>query len=212
MLVEENLLIQRADVVIASAARLQEELSKQRNDIALIRNGGEIEYFSRPPTQIAWKKTRPVVGYYGAIAEWFDMVLLVESAKAYPEWDFVLVGAVTDCDLTEAKKTENIHFVGEVPYGILTEYSGAFDVCLIPFKIIELTLCSNPVKVYEYLAAGKPVVSTGLPEVRLLSEYVYVEDTNSAFVESIASAMADAESGNREKVLRQGAETRCCGT
>ncbi|OYD25989.1 glycosyl transferase family 2 [Oceanimonas baumannii] len=146
-------------------------------------------FFSTPCKHKLYQSERPVVGYYGAISEWFDMELVIASARAYPEWDFVLVGNTFGCDTEKAEKQPNIYFTGEVPYTELPGYLAAFDVCTIPFQLIELTLCTNPVKVYEYLAAGKPVVTTAMPELQLISEMVHVADNEESYIAALSSAM-----------------------
>lgn len=189
MLNEENLLLKSADLVITTSLRLSDIISEKANNI-IIRNGAEVDYFSREPKDTYLPKTRPIVGYYGAIAEWFDIDLLIKSAKQYPQYDFILIGEVT-CDISKAKKVENIKCLGEVSYDKLTGYLKSFDVCLIPFKLIELTLCTNPVKVYEYLAAGKPVVCTAMPEVKIIDDMVHVADSHEAFLDCIEVAMKE---------------------
>lgn len=189
MLTEEDKLFKSSDLVITTAQRLSESVAQHRENI-IIRNGCEADYFAKIPEQGALTKTRPIVGYYGAIAEWFDLELLIAAAQAYPQYDFVMIGGAT-CDIAPAKKISNIKFLGEIPYAKLTPYLKDFDVCLIPFKLIELTLCTNPVKVYEYLAAGKPVVCTEMPEVVVMGDVVHVADTQEQFIAQIAIAMSE---------------------
>lgn len=105
-----------------------------------------------------------------------------------PQYDFVLIGNVTT-DVSCFKNQSNIKLLGEVPYKDLTKYLVSFDVCIIPFIINDLTLCTNPVKVYEYLAAGKPVVATAMPEVVLIEEKVFIASDAEAFSLSIEKAM-----------------------
>lgn len=191
MLDEENKLLESSDLVITTAQRLSDLIAEKKENV-IIRNGAEINYFATDPQVSLLEKKRPIVGYYGAIAEWFDVDLLVKSAENYPQWDFVIIGNVT-CDVSKAKKLKNINFLGEVPYDKLTGYLREFDVCLIPFKLIELTLCTNPVKVYEYLAAGKPVVCTAMPEVKIIDDIVHVADSEKCFVDMIALAMEESQ-------------------
>ncbi|OEE68430.1 hypothetical protein A1OO_20475 [Enterovibrio norvegicus FF-33] len=158
-----------------------------------MRNGAEVEYFSKRPNTInLLNKNRPIVGYYGAIAEWFDVQLLIRCAKAYEDWDFIMIGNVT-CDVSEAKKLGNVRFLGEIPYDKLTGFLADFDICLIPFKLIELTLCTNPVKVYEYLAAGKPVVCTAMPEVKIIDDMVHVAESYKDFIKLMQVAMDESK-------------------
>ena len=82
----------------------------------MIRNAAEIERFSTAPERLAYPSERPVAGYLGAIADWFDMDLVIAAAKRFQDWDFVLVGDTAFCDLSKAKKISNIKLIGEVPY------------------------------------------------------------------------------------------------
>jgi GT2 family glycosyltransferase/glycosyltransferase involved in cell wall biosynthesis len=204
MLTEEEMLFKSSDLVITTAQRLSESVA-QYSDNIIIRNGCEVEYFSRIPENGVLTKSRPVVGYYGAIAEWFDFDLLIAAAKAYPQYDFVLIGGITG-DVSAAKKIENIKFLGEIPYAQLTPYLKDFDICLIPFKLIELTLCTNPVKVYEYLAAGKPVVCTAMPEVIIMDEVVHVGYSQNEFIQKIALAMSEIDNAALRETRREWAK------
>src|SRR6185369_151204 len=142
-----------------------------------IRNGCEVEHFaSVPPGRELQRDGRPVIGYFGAISEWFDIALVVALARARPGWRFVLVGSTFGCDTREARRLPNIEMKGEVPYAELPGWVHGFDVCIIPFVLNELTSCTNPVKVYEYLSAGKPVVATRLPELVAIADQVYLAD------------------------------------
>ena len=202
MLGEEELLLKSADLVITASARLSEIVANEADNV-LIRNAGEIDFFAKQPESLKIETNRPVVGYYGAIAEWFDMDLIIKAARYYPEWNFVLVGAVTDQDTEEAASLPNVRFTGEVPYKDLPGYLYAFDVCMIPFKICELTLCTNPVKVYEYCAAGKPVVSSSMPELMEIDDIVYVADGSDEFIEKLALAMSEREDKSLAKKRSQ---------
>jgi GT2 family glycosyltransferase/glycosyltransferase involved in cell wall biosynthesis len=204
MLTEEEKLFKSSDLVITTAQRLSETVAHYRKN-TIIRNGCEADYFAKIPELGALTKTRPIVGYYGAIAEWFDFDLLIAAAKAYPQYDFVMIGATT-CDISAAQKIENIKFLGEIPYSKLTPYLKDFDVCLIPFKLIELTLCTNPVKVYEYLAAGKPVVCTAMPEVKLMGDVVHVAESTQEFINHIALAMNEGSDENLRSIRREWAK------
>jgi GT2 family glycosyltransferase/glycosyltransferase involved in cell wall biosynthesis len=174
----EHTLVKEADGVIVTSDFLGEIVGRTRS-FDTIRNGVDMKYFSRPPETVWQPPGSPVIGYYGAISDWFDMELVVHCARRHPKWQFVLIGAVDGCDIAEAALLPNVTFLGEKPYDELTHYLYAFDVCLIPFKVVDLTRATNPVKVYEYLCAGKPVVATDLPELRRLPAGM-VEVTESA--------------------------------
>ncbi|MFQ2035811.1 glycosyltransferase [Aeromonas veronii] len=187
MLEQENALLKDADLVITTAELLSQNISVIRENV-IIRNGAEIEFFKERPSEELLEISRPIVGYYGAIAEWFDIELLLKTAKLLPQYDFVLIGNVTT-DVSCFKNQSNIKLLGEVPYKDLTKYLASFDVCTIPFIINDLTLCTNPVKVYEYLAAGKPVVSTAMPEVVLIKDKVFIASDAENFSLCIEEAM-----------------------
>lgn len=191
IIAEEKKLLISSDLVVATSQRLSAIISNIRDNI-IIRNAAEVAYFSADPSECCIQKNKPIVGYYGAIAEWFDVELVAKCAENYPNYDFVLIGQVT-CDVSILKKKPNVIFLGEIPYKDLTKYLKAFDVCLIPFKIIELTLCTNPVKVYEYLVTGKPVVCTAMPEVKIIDEYVHVAGEHQDFIDSIELAMSEID-------------------
>jgi GT2 family glycosyltransferase/glycosyltransferase involved in cell wall biosynthesis len=185
----EKSLIKEADAVIVTSDFLGEIVGAER-PFDTVRNGVDLKYFSRAPETIYQPAARPVIGYYGAIAEWFDMELIVHCARRHPKWHFVLIGAVDGCDVTEAASLPNVEFLGEKSYGELTHYLYAFDVCLIPFKLVDLTRATNPVKVYEYLCAGKPVVATDMPELRRLpAGMVEIARTHAEFEKAVATCL-----------------------
>lgn len=202
----ETQLLRQADLVLASSAPLRELIRKAGRDSVLIRNAAEVEFFSKRPKRLAIKRDRPIIGYYGAIAEWFDIALLTQMAKDNPQWAFELVGSTRGCNITQASRLPNITFHDEVPYAVLPEFLYAFDVCLIPFKRVPLTECTNPVKIYEYLAAGKPVVATPLPELQAIGDLIHLASTPAEFAEKISTALADAQNKDSAKRRRDWAQ------
>lgn len=189
---EETRLLEKADLVITTSATLSDKIARQREN-TLVRNAADSEWFATPPEHLRYQSEKPVVGYFGAISEWFDIDLIIKAADACPEYDFVLIGSTYLCDIKRAQEVDNIHFIGEVPYEDLKGYLYAFDVCLIPFQICELIHHTNPVKLYEYLAAGKPVVATAMPELKLVDEHVYVSDDAESFISNIHQALAEKD-------------------
>jgi GT2 family glycosyltransferase/glycosyltransferase involved in cell wall biosynthesis len=194
MLREEQALVERADLVITTSAWLEQEIARTRPSV-LVRNGAEVKRFGTT-SKVPRTNCRPVVGYIGAVSEWFDIGLVQEVARRCPEFDFEIVGAVTVIDVADASREHNIRFVGEVPYEEAADWVGRFDVCLIPFQITPLTIATNPVKVYEYLAAGKPVVSTPLPELEPMSDMVHMAADAPGFAAAVKAAVL--ECGNSE--------------
>ncbi len=156
----ERELIAEADVTITTSSWLENAVAPHARKVEILRNACDFEHFSKVPAVVDRDRHgRPVIGYYGAIAEWFDLDLVELVANSHPECSVVLIGADTVNAKSRLGKLPNVTFTGEVPYGLLPQYLHGFDVCLLPFKIIPLTLATNPVKAYEYLSAGKPVVA-----------------------------------------------------
>ena len=194
-------LVRDADFVITSSQYLHDNLGSVRTN-TIVRNGCEYAFFSAALSG-RYRSDRPVVGYIGAIAKWFDINLVADAARRLPDWRFVLVGSTVGCDIEEAKKMPNIEFVGETPYTRVPYYLSGFDVCMIPFQITELTKATNPVKVYEYLSAGKPVVSTPMPEVVRLGDRVFIADGGEAFVDQLQAAYAVRNDRERQRDWRE---------
>ncbi len=114
-------------------------------------------------------------------------------AKRHPECSVLLIGADTVNAKTKLGKLPNVTFTGEVAYQKLPFYLHAIDVCLLPFKVIPLTMATNPVKVYEYLSAGKPVVTVDLPEMAQFDELVYPAADEKTFLAAVDAILSHPE-------------------
>ena len=169
----EEQLLRKSDLVIVSAELLRESKSRFNPQTVLVRHGVDFEHFrkaldpaTRVPQEIA-NLPRPVIGFFGLIADWVDTDLMAKVAQRFPGGSLVVLGkATTDMSVLNLP---NVHLLGRKPYEDLPAYCKGFDVALMPFRINELTLNANPLKVREYLAAGLPVVSTDIPEVRAVN-------------------------------------------
>ncbi|MBK9489118.1 MAG: glycosyltransferase [Haliscomenobacter sp.] len=107
----------------------------------------------------------PRLGFYGVIDERFDIDLIKQAADAQPDWHFVLVGPIIKIDASTLPKNKNIHYLGPKTYEELPSYLSGWDIALIPFAINESTRYISPTKTPEYLAGGKPVISTAITDV-----------------------------------------------
>lgn len=205
----EQLLFARSELVITTSTWLNDHVVRKGARTALVRNACDFEHFCLAPAEIYRDAAgRRIIGYYGAIAEWFDIDLVAAVARAFPEELVLLVGADTIGAARQLKGIPNIEFVGEVPYARLPYYLHAFDVCLLPFKVIPLTLATNPVKAYEYLAAGKPLVTVDLPEMSQFDGLVSVAKTEDDFIAAVQqelqmSATGEAAKGRAEFAAQQ---------
>lgn len=182
-------LLATSDMVVASSQFLYDIAGKYNANVKIIRNGTEFTHFHS-----AFGNTeheRKVIGYYGAIAEWFQIAKVVYLAVHFPECDIVLVGHVT-CGEHDLKRYSNIKLLGEKPYDTLPEYLKDFDVCIIPFDTsTNLIKATNPVKFYEYLSAGKKIVSTEIPELEpYRNEYVYMANENEKFADYVKKCLS----------------------
>lgn len=196
----EQQLASKADVVVVTSDALAESFQWRRG-CHIIRNGCEFGRFSQA---IRVKPLScPIIGYVGAVSSWFDGQLLFELAQARPDWQFDIYGATVHADIAAARSLHNVHFFGEISYESVPGAIANFDVCIIPFKLNSLTLATNPVKVYEYLAVGRPVVATELPEL-VGMEAVDVFCTNSAqkFINQVERALDIADQPDRVKVRK----------
>ncbi len=192
VLAAEQKLISDADLLIVTSTWLDEALAPVNGHRALIRNGTEFAHFDQRPDRVFKDRAgRKIIGYYGAIAEWFDVELVRAVAVRFPDCLVLLVGNDTAGAAETLDGLDNVVFIGEVPYAELPYYLHAFDVALLPFRVIELTLATNPVKVYEYLSAGKPVVSVNLPEIAQFGPLVYRADSQEAFLDAVRVAITE---------------------
>lgn len=189
---EEDALVEMADVVTVSADFLFRQFSHVDKKALLVRNGTEFLHFhDSQPTPALAHLPHPIIGYYGAISEWFDAEFIATAARQRPEWCFVLIGDTFGANLRSLHGLANVHLLGEKPYAELPGYLQCFDVSCIPFHLTELTRATDPVKFYEYLSAGKPVVATRLPELLSFSDFLYFATGAEEFIGKIAQALQE---------------------
>ena len=141
----------------------------------------------------------PVIGFFGLIEAWIDLDLIAFLARSRPSWTFLLIGRVA-VDVGELAKLSNVLFVGPQPYEDLARWAKAFDVAIIPYRLTEQVLHANPLKLREYLATGKPVVSVSTPEIRQFAEYVRIAEDRAQFLRAVELALT--EDSESERTLR----------
>jgi glycosyltransferase involved in cell wall biosynthesis len=196
----EDRLLRLADLVIVSSELLYQSKIKANPNTVLVRHGVDYSHFRRAlnaetkiPEEIA-TLPRPVIGFHGLIADWVDLNLVAEVAKQFSRGSIVMVGKTTT-STAALRDLPNVHLLGRKPYAALPAYCKGFDVALNPFRINELTLNSNPLKVREYLAAGLQVVSTAIPEVEILNQCRIGRDS-AGFIGEIETALLDPGPNN----------------
>ena len=199
----EKKILTNADLVTTTSLYLDEMAAEYTSSHTIVRNAGEYTHFATPPATVYKDpEGRKIIGYCGAIAEWFDGELIRSLSKAFPEHLILLVGGDTANVASLLKGCKNVVFIGEVAYSDVPHYVHAFDVCLLPFQVIPLTLATNPVKVYEYLATGKPVVCVDLPEVEQFGEHSFKADTYEGFADCVRMALSP-EANTEDKISQR---------
>jgi glycosyltransferase involved in cell wall biosynthesis len=174
-------------IVVATADRLYREvLACRSGNCALVTNGVDYGHFNvardpetiPAPLRMAIAAGKPIIGYMGALASWFDYGLVARIARERPDYTVVLIGFDYDGTLAhhQLDKLPNLIFTGPVPYQQLPRYACWFDVATIPFLLNEITASTSPVKLFEYMALGQPIVTTALPECRKYRSVLVAED------------------------------------
>jgi glycosyltransferase involved in cell wall biosynthesis len=175
----ERRLIEKADIQVVSSQPLFDAKRRYNPNTYLVTHGVDVEHFRRAcdgstpvPKEIS-RLRKPVIGFFGLIADWVDLSLLRQMAESRPEWSVVIIGNVAT-DTSPLHGLNNVHLFGRREYQDLPAYCRGMDVGILPFVVNELTQAANPLKIREYLAAGLPVVATDIPEVRRLDGQVEV--------------------------------------
>jgi glycosyltransferase involved in cell wall biosynthesis len=167
----ERFLMSNADVVFTGGYQLFESKVQHHDNVHFYGCGVDVEHYGRArrsdtalPAEVA-DLPHPVLGYFGVIDERLDYELLAQVAQAFPQGSVVMVGPHAKVDPAALPRRSNIHWLGQRTYAQLPPLVKSFDVCLMPFALNDATRYINPTKTLEYMAAGKPVVSTAVPDV-----------------------------------------------
>ncbi|HYN44222.1 MAG TPA: glycosyltransferase, partial [Thermoanaerobaculia bacterium] len=193
----ERGILESADTVVATSRLLERRLRLTNRPVELVPNGCDVGYFSSIAPRS--REGRPTVGYYGCIADWFDADLVADVAEKRPDWDFVLIGPTYLADLTRLPALPNVSFPGLVPYGQLLERIEPFDVFILPFRRSSLTEAANPVKAYEIMAMGRPLVSVPLPELEPFGDLIRFGSDPIEFERQIEAAIREDDPGIEER-------------
>lgn len=194
-------LTRRADIVFASAQSLADQKRELNPNTFYSPHGVDLAHFGQaveglpPPADVA-HLSRPVIGYWGWIADYFDLPAIAHVARTRPDWTILLIGEAT-IDLSAIDSLPNVVVLGRRPYEQLPAYASLCDVLLIPRILNPLTRSMNPLKLREYLATGRPVVSSPMPEVvaakeRKYGEAVALADDGPGYVAAIEQQLARA--------------------
>jgi glycosyltransferase involved in cell wall biosynthesis len=174
--------LKEATVVASVAQRLHNTMLSRRPDALYLPNAVEYWRFADSSPDLPRDKDiedflrdgKPIAGYYGSMAEWLDYEMLGEVARLRTDWNFLLIGQMYDDSIRERARSTirrpNVRWIGHREYETLPSYLRLFDVATIPFLINDITLATSPLKLYEYFAGGKPVITTRMPECESFAE------------------------------------------
>ncbi|MEA5010988.1 MAG: glycosyltransferase [Angelakisella sp.] len=188
MIDEHYRLMKCADITVCTARELYEKALPYAKKAILSPNAGDYVFFKNNSNVSVNKllegklcSAQCVIGYYGCLAKWFDYDLVLQVARTKPQWYFVLVGYCFDgtAEILKNYKLENIICIPAQPYQQLPSFISAFDIQCIPFVINDITKSTSPVKLFEYMASGKPILTSRLPEClqyKSVETYVGIED------------------------------------
>lgn len=214
---QERELMARADLLFAGGPTLFETRRSRHPDAHLFPSGVDGAHFARsladdlriPEPMRALPN--PIIGYFGVIDERIDFGLLRDVALARPDWSFVMVGPLLKVHEDRLPRVPNLHFLGRREYEELPSHLKAFDVAMMPFAVNEATRSISPTKTLEYMAAGRPVVSTPIRDViSLYGAVVRVAGTTGGFVEAIQAALDEGDEARKERRAREEALLAAC--
>ena len=205
----EARLLSTVDLVFTGGPTLYRQRRDMHPSVHCFPSGVEAAHFASTSVssheELA-RQRRPILGYYGVIDERLDLDLLAEIADRRPDWTIALIGPVAKIDESTIPMRDNIVRFGQQAYDDLPAFLACFDVALMPFARNEATRAISPTKTLEYLAGGKPVVSTPITDViALYGDAVEIAATGEEFVaaaESVLNRTSDADRQWRSRAAR----------
>ena len=202
---DEKKLISRVDLVFRVSAQLLNYLKIPNTKVFDIPNGVDIdlfnpERFSDESSQDDMKDIpRPIIGFSGSIGKWIDIELLIQVSKRFEKESLVIIGLnEKNPNIHKLQQLKNVHFLGMKSREEVPQYISGFDVCLMPFNRTEVGKGLLPLKMFEYLALGKPIVATSSEVLKQFEKVLYLADDKDAFVQEIENAMGDHDRTNSD--------------
>jgi glycosyltransferase involved in cell wall biosynthesis len=200
----ERLLMSHADIVFTGGRRLFESKSRHHRNVHFFGCGVDVDHFASacsektPVAPELRSLPRPVLGYFGVIDERLNYELIGRLATSFAHGSVVFVGPLAKVEASELPKQPNLHWLGQRAYAELPTYVKGFDVCLMPFALNAATEFINPTKTLEYMAGGKPIVSTAVPDVvRNFTPIVHVANSIDEFTHAVSIALKPDEESIR---------------
>jgi GT2 family glycosyltransferase/glycosyltransferase involved in cell wall biosynthesis/SAM-dependent methyltransferase len=198
---EEHPLAREADALFVTGKALADKFKARGLAPVLVRNGVDFDFFhqARPHSLPLPAVRPPIIGYYGAIADWMDLDLCLALAILRPQYNFVYIGQVFGRDTTKLERRPNVHLLGSRAYDDLPPYLMKFDACTIPFLLNEVTAATDPVKLYEYFSHGKPVVATDMAELATCADLLYIGSDAEDFARKLDAAVSENDPALRQR-------------
>ena len=191
---ENNLTTKAADLVVTVSEQLALDAKVNNAFVTVIKNGVDIsqyEHLDDVELQDLCKYDRPIIGFVGTIESWVDISLIEFLAKNISTAEFVIIGP-SFVDMSPLDNLSNVHLLGPKPKKLVPNYISKMQIGIIPFKINNLSKSVSPLKLYEYLAAGIPVVSTPMDGSMGMEQYdVFIEDSHVDFLERVRSIISE---------------------
>ena len=193
----ERELLSCADLVLTGGASLYESKRLLHPNVHAFPSSVDVPHFAQARLQMREPDdqvpiSRPRLGYFGVVDERFDLPLLSDIAAERPDWQYVIIGPVVKIDPGTLPRSSNIHYLGQKTYDELPRYIAGWDVALMPFARNEATRFISPTKTPEYLAAGRPVVSTSIRDVVRpygQNDLVSIADAPGDFIAAIEASL-----------------------
>lgn len=205
MAAAELSILRRADLILASSQALLARAKATGRPSILVPNAGEFDHFAQAASRSLPEPLdlialpRPRLLFYGTLGEWLDTHLLAELARARPSWSIIVLGHEAGANWRPVIGLQNVYRLGRRPYTTLPAYLQHCDLCLLPFRGGELARAVDPVKLYEYLAAGRPVVATPLPELDKCGDLVDLASSSDQAIARIEHHLHAPESAERRQ-------------
>ena len=199
----EQQVLEKADLVIVVSEKLHATKSVFNKHTYLVPNGVDYASYSKAltddtpmPSDIS-QLPKPVIGYSGLISRRLDLGLIGYIAKSHTEWSLVLIGEVNDggceSELNRLREMKNVYFLGIKEITQVPHYVRVFDVCIVPYKLNEQTENLSPLKLYDFMAMGKEIVTTDFPIAREFKDILHIAESNDSFVNCIKEALAEKD-------------------
>jgi glycosyltransferase involved in cell wall biosynthesis len=214
LVARERELLERADVVFCGGQKMRQKRLPLNSNTYFFGTGVDIGHFGRALSkdlavapEIAALGGGPVLGYFGVIDERIDYDLLAALADARRDWHIVMIGPTAKVNPAEFPERRNLHWIGPRPYAELPALTKGFSVALMPFALNAATEFINPTKALEYMAAGRPVVSTALDEVKMnFGKVARIAGSRGEFIELCLREAAKPSRWRVERGIKLAAE------